>query len=180
MSEPLRLIARQHPRCVQGRCPSLVVAVLGFCLLSPAPARTQPVFDARDLANYRLSLPVFTRFAHATRLLAARMREDSRYQRDPLFSKDVSVTGDAAAMATALRNRLDSDPAFSGALFAADISAHEYATFALALVAARLAHGFVEAGVLRRLPSGVATENVAFVREHLADVRRALAQLGLE
>jgi len=157
-----------------------MVAVLGFCLFVPAPARTQPAFDAGDLAKYRLSLPVFTRFVHATRLLAARMREDPRYERDPLFSRDVSVAGDAAEMATALRNRLDSDPRLSAALFAADISAHEYATFALALVAARLAYGFVEAGVLRRVPAGVAADNVSFVRVHLADVRTALTQLGLE
>ncbi|HUE88093.1 MAG TPA: hypothetical protein VMO26_18620 [Vicinamibacterales bacterium] len=157
-----------------------MVVVLGFCLSAPLPAFSQPPFDAKQLANYRLSLPVFKRFAHATRLLAPVLRSDPSYQQDPLFSKEISVAGDAVEMATALRERLDGDAALAAALFAADISAHEYATFALALLAARLAHGFMDSGVLRRVPPGVAADNVGFVRDHLADIRRALAQLGLE
>jgi hypothetical protein len=152
----------------------------GVCLLLPTPAVTQPAFDTHQLASYRLTSPVFARFTQATGLLAARMHDDPRYEQEPLFSKDVSVAGDAAEMASALRSRLDTNPDLAGALFAADITAHEYATFALALVAARLAYGFVEAGVLRQVPAGVAADNVAFVRDNLADVRRALTQLGLE
>jgi hypothetical protein len=123
---------------------------------------------------------VFLRFAHATRLLAAQMRADSRYERDPLFSRDVSVSGDAVEMATTLRRRLDTDPTLAAALFAADISAHEYATFALALFGARLAHGFLESGAMRHVPPGVAADNVAFVSAHLPAIRVALTQLGLE
>jgi hypothetical protein len=108
------------------------------------------------------------------------MQRDPRYEHDPLFSKDVAVAGDAVEMATALRSRLDSDAALAGALFAAEISAHEYTTFALALLGARLAYGFVDAGVLRRVPSGVAAENIDFVRGNLAAVRATLAHLGLE
>ena len=156
----------------------LVVIVAAICALSAVSA-TQP-FDAHTLANYRLTLPVFTRFAHATRLLASQMRSDPRFEHEPLFSKDVAVAGDAVEMATALRRRLDNDATLSAALFAADISAHEYATFALALVGARLAHGFLESGAMRRVPSGVAADNVAFVAEHLAAIRTALSQLGLE
>jgi hypothetical protein len=176
-----RLVNRRHrPRLLQTRGRSLLVVATGLCLLLPAPTATQPAFDTHELASYRLTSPVFVRFTHATRLLAARMQSDPRYEQEPLFTKDVSVAGDAAEMASALRSRLDTDPNLAGALFAADITAHEYATFALALVAARLAYGFVEAGVLRRVPAGVAADNVAFVRDNLADVRRVLTQLGLE
>jgi hypothetical protein len=156
----------------------LILIVAAICALSSVSAAQS--FDARTLANYRLTRPVFTRFAHATRLLASHMRSDPRFEREPLFSKDVSVAGDAVEMATALRSRLDNDATLSAALFAADISAHEYATFALALVGARLAHGFLESGAMRRVPPGVAADNVAFVAEHLAAVRTALGQLGLE
>jgi hypothetical protein len=181
MNQILRFaLSQDSPRRRPTRRRMLVVAVMTLALLSQSPTLTQPAFDAAELANYRLTRPVFTRFAHATRLLATRMSGDIGYQQNPLFSKDVSVTGDAAEMATALWHRLDTDPKLADALFAADISAHEYATFALALVAARLAHGFVEAGVLRRVPTGVAADNVAFIRDNLADVRRALTQLGLE
>lgn len=169
------------PRFLQSEGRRLIVVLLGFCLLAvPPQTRAQPAFDAVTLANYRLTLPVFTRFAHATRLLGAGMRRDPRFERDPLFTREVSVAGDAVEMATALRTRLDSEPGLAAALFAADISAHEYVTFALALVGARLAHGFLESGAMRRVPTGVAADNVAFVRTHLAAVRAALRQLGLE
>jgi hypothetical protein len=151
-----------------------------LCLWVLPLAHTQPLFDARQLANYRLTFPVFLRFAHATRLMAAQMQSDPRFTRDPLFNRDVSVSGDAVEMATALRTRLDNEPTLAAALFAADIGAHEYVTFALALFGARLAHGFLESGAMRLVPPGVAADNVAFVSEHLADIRVALTQLGLE
>jgi len=170
----------RHRSLLQTPLRRLVAVLLGLCLCSPLAARSQPAFDARQLANYRLTLPVFLRFAHATRLLAAQMRTDSRFERDPLFSRDVSVAGDAVEMDTTLRTRLDQDATLAAALFAADISAHEYATFALALLGARLAHGFLESGAMRLVPPGVAADNVAFVREHLPAIRAALIQLGLE
>jgi hypothetical protein len=120
------------------------------------------------------------RFAHATRLMSAQMRTDPRFDRDPLFNRDVTVSGDAVQMATAVSTRLANDASLAAALFAADISAHEYVTFALALFGARLAHGFLESGAMRLVPSGVAADNVAFVREHLPAIRLTLIQLGLE
>jgi hypothetical protein len=171
---------RNLPYLPQVSLRRFAVVVLGLYLgVSPA-ARSQPAFDAKQLANYRLTLPVFLRFAHATRLMAAQMRADSRFERDPLFSRDVSVSGDAVQMATEVRTRLANDATLAAALFAADISAHEYVTFALALFGARLAHGFLESGAMRMVPPGVAADNVSFVREHLPAIRAALTQLGLE
>ena len=156
-----------------------MIAFLACCLLGAASAHAQP-FDARQLASYRLTVPVFTRFAHATRLMSSQLRSEPRFEDNPLFSRDVSVAGEAVEMATALHARLDNDAGLAAALFAADISAREYATFALALFGARLAHGFLESGAMRRVPPGIAAENVAFVREHLAAIRVVLTQLGLE
>lgn len=156
-----------------------MIAFLACCLLGAASAHAQP-FDAKQLASYRLTVPVFTRFAHATRLMASQLRSEPRFEDNPLFSRDVSVAGEAVEMATALRARLDNDAGLAAALFAADISAREYATFALALLAARLAHGFLESGAMRRVPPGIASENVAFVRAHLPAIRVVLTQLGLE
>jgi hypothetical protein len=156
------------------------VAVLGFLCTTPLQAHRQAALDARQLASYQLTLPVFLRFAHATRLMAAEMKTDPRFARDPLFNREVAVAGEAVEMATALQNRLDNEPTLAAALFAADISTHEYATFALALFAARLAHGFLESGAMRKVPPGVPADNVAFVREHLPAIRVALSQLGLE
>ncbi len=156
-----------------------MIVLLAWCLFVTGPAQAQP-FDAKQLASYRLATPVFTRFAHATRLMSSQLRHEPRFERDPLFSRNVSVAGDAVEMATALHTRLDTDAGLASALFAADISAHEYATFALALFGARLAQGFLESGAMRRVPAGVAADNVAFVRDHLAAIRVVLTQLGLE
>ena len=141
---------------------------------------SQRPFDAKELADYRLTTPMLKRFAHATRLIVAATSHDPRFERDPLVTRDISVSGDAAEMATALHQRLDAEPALAGALFAADVSARDYAAFAIALFGARLAHGFVKSGAMRRVPAGVATENVAFVEAHIAEISALLKQLGLE
>jgi hypothetical protein len=52
--------------------------------------------------------------------------------------------------------------------------------FALAMVAARLAHGFVKTGVIRRVPDGAAAANVAFVEAHEAQITSLLADLGID
>jgi hypothetical protein len=137
-------------------------------------------FDAKELAAYRLTPAVFKRFAHATRLIAVIVERDARFVKEPLFTREISVAGDAPEMATALEKRLDGDPALSSALFAADISAHEYAGFAISLFAARLAQGFLKSGAMRRVPAGVAADNVAFVDAHAAEIVALLKQLNLE
>jgi hypothetical protein len=137
-------------------------------------------FDAKELAGYRLTPAVFKRFAHATRLIAAIIEREERFEQEPLFTREISVAGDAPEMASALEKRLDSDAALSSALFAADISAHDYAAFAISLFAARLAQGFLKSGAMRRVPAGIAADNVAFVDAHAADVAALLKQLKLE
>jgi hypothetical protein len=137
-------------------------------------------FDTKTLAEYRLTEPVFKRFAHATRLLSNITHADARFEREPLITREISVSGDAPEMAAALQRRLDSEPALAAALFAADISAHEYALFAIALFAARMAAGFVKSGAMRRVPPGVAAENVAFVTAHEREITALLKQLKLD
>ena len=157
---------------------------LTFCLagvsLARRPTLSAQVFDSRELSDYRLTEPVFKRFAHATRLLADAMARDPRFSREPLITREISVEGDAVEMANALRSRLDADASLSTALFAADISSREYAAFAIALFAARLASGFVKSGAMRRVPAGVATENVAFIATHEKEVAALMKQLRLE
>ena len=141
---------------------------------------SQRGFDAKELAAYRLTPAVFKRFAHATRLIAAISEREARFQKEPLFTREISVAGDAPEMATALEKRLDSDPSLAAALFAADIGAHEYAAFAISLFAARLAQGFLKSGAMRRVPAGVAADNVAFADAHATEIAALLKQLKLE
>ena len=157
-----------------------VALLLGLWLAWPPLANSQPGFDAKELAAYRLTMPAFKRFAHASRLIGAVTQRNPHYAHEPLFTKEVALSGDAPEAAATLVNRLDRDPELSAALFAADMSAREYATFALSLLAARLAHGFMQSGALRRVPAGVTTDNVAFIRENLTEVTTVLRQLGIE
>ena len=142
--------------------------------------QTQQPFDARQIASYRLEESIYKRFAHATRLLGRTLRTDARFEREPLITREISVDGDAAEMASALQRRLDAEPALAAGLFAADISSREYALFAIALFAAHLAHGFVNSGAMRRVPPGVAADNVAFVAAHEREIRLLLQELKVE
>ena len=135
--------------------------------------------DAESVAAYRLTRPVFARFEAASRRIAAVTRDAPRYANAPLFSREVAMLGDVRAVAAGLQARLQNDPALAGALTAAKITAREYTTFAIALIAARLAQGFVAAGVLRNVPPGPTSENVAFVTEHEVAVSSVLADLGV-
>lgn len=158
-------------------------AVACLSWLHHAPVRTAELaqeFDAATLANYRLTALTFTRFAHATRLIGVVIRDDPRYRENPLITRDISVAGDAPQMASLLQRRLEADPALNAALFAADLGAREYAAFAIALFAARLAHGFVKSGAMRRVPAGVAADNVAFVASREKEINRLMQQLKLE
>jgi hypothetical protein len=156
------------------------IAMTAGVMLAGHAAHAQQNFEAARLATYRLSEPVLQRFAHATRLIGKVLRADARFQKDPLITREIWVTGEAVEMATALQQRLESEAALGAALFAADISSHEYVTFAIALFGAHLAHGFVKSGAMRRVPAGIAAENVAFVSAHETEIAALLKQLNLE
>src|SRR5262245_12817222 len=143
------------------------------CLQAQAP------IDVYELADYRLTQEVFERFLQATKRVATVTREDSAFAYAPLFTKDVALSGDAVAEVAGLVARLENHPGLAAALSAANITAREYAKFALTLIVAHLAHGFLTSGVLPRVPEGAPTINVAFVKAHDAEVASALAALGI-
>ncbi len=157
----------------------VVVALCVFGLASPTE-RVQTPVDVKELADYRLTATVFRQFEHASRLIAEVTRNDPDFVRAPLFTREVAVLGDAPAMATGLDVRLRNHPKLAKAVDTAQIGAREYSKFAIALLAARLAYGFVKAGVLRRVPDGVATDNLAFVASHEAEVTTVLKVMGIE
>jgi hypothetical protein len=149
-------------------------------LLLSAGLSAQAEFGVTEIAEYRLDAGVFQRFDRASRLIAAATQADARFARDPLLTKDILLSGDVLPMAIALEARLRNEPAFAGAFFAADLTPHEYTKFVLALVAARLAHGFVKSGVIRRVPPGVHADNVTFVDAHLVRIQAVMKDLGVE
>ena len=153
--------------------------VVALSLLSTAPSG-QSGFGVTEIADYRLRAEVFAQFDRASRLIASATQADPRFEREPLFTKEVLLSGDVMPMAVALEARLRGEPALADALQAATLTTHEYTTFTLALVAARLAHGFVKAGVIRAVPPGVHADNVAFVEAHHAQVEAVMRDLGVD
>ena len=158
----------------------MTIFVLLFAIQAASGTASQLAFTTKELAEYRLSLPVFKKFEQASRLIATATRDDEKLADNPLFTREVSVLGDAPVVAAELEARLKGEPALAAALRASNISPHEYAKFALSLFAARLAHGFVKSGALRVIPAGVATDNVGFVETHDAAVAAVLQTLGVE
>jgi hypothetical protein len=156
---------------------ALIVAVLlaggGVSLSAQAP------INIYDLADYRLTAPVFEQFIQASGRIGEITRSDSAFTYAPLFTKDVALDGDAVAMASALSARLENHAGLAAALQAAKLTPREYSKFAISLVAAHLAHGFLKAGVLQRVPAGAPTNNVEFVKTHEAEVAAVLAELGI-
>jgi hypothetical protein len=158
-----------------------LIVVFAILSLDADPAGTaQAPYDVKELADYRLTEPVFQQFERASRLIATATRQDPRFEAAPLFTREVAVSGDAPAMAAELEARLQGEPVLADALHEAKLTPRDYTKFALALFAARLAHGFVKAGVLARVPAGVAADNVEFVEVHQAQVSAILAELGVE
>jgi hypothetical protein len=157
----------------------MIVVAIGVALLSLAPA-AQADFGVTEISDYRLDAAVFTRFDRASRLIATAARADARFEREPLFTKDILLSGDVLPMAAALEARLRTEPAFATAFFAADLTPREYTKFVIALVAARFAYGFMKSGVLRSVPAGVHADNVMFVEAHLADIDAVMKALGID
>ena len=156
--------------------------ILAFALAGTLTATThtpQAPIGIYDLADYRLTSEVFDQFKQASRLIAEITRHDSAFTDAPLFTKDIALSGDAPAMASSLVARLENHAGLAGALQTAKLTPREYAKFAIALIAAHLAHGFLNAGVLQRVPSGAPTENVKFVEEHRAQIAMVLEDIGV-
>lgn len=139
----------------------------------------QASIDLYDLADYRLSTPVFEQFVKASGRVADIARHDEAFRYAPLFTKDVALSGDAPAMAQGLAARLENHPGLSAALADAKITPREYAKFAISLVGAHLAYEFVKTGVIQKVPEGAPKINVDFVKAHEAEVAAVLADLGV-
>jgi hypothetical protein len=155
----------------------ILVATISGLLTLPAAAQT-PI-DVYELSDYRLTPETFERFVDASGRIVPILQTDATFTYAPLFTKEVALSGDAIAGAAGLMARLANHPSLSAALTEATITPREYAKFAITVIAAHLAHGFMKSGVLRQVPPGAPTINVEFVKTHEMDVAAVLAQLGL-
>jgi hypothetical protein len=147
--------------------------------LTTTPATAQSPIAVSELADYRLTTEVFERFVQANGRIVDITQHDPVFTYAPLFTKDVALSGDAAVEAAGLVARLANHAGLAAALDVAKMTPREYAKFAITLIAAHLAYGFLNAGVLLRVPSGAPTINVEFVRTHEPEVATTLASLGV-
>jgi hypothetical protein len=136
--------------------------------------------DRGELAAYRLTTAAFEQFLDASKRIAIVVGRDESFRAEPLFSQEVAQGGDVIEASAMLEARLHDHAGLAEALAAAKISPRDYTKCALTLVAARLALGFLESGVLKTVPPGAAAENVAFVRTHRQAVDELLGELGIE
>ena len=176
----MRPSSTNRDRVAAVRRPSATTALVALLAVALAPLHAQSPGTVKELAGYRLTLAVFQRFVPASRGIAAALAADPRLAADPPFTREVAVSGDAAEVAPALEARLTHEPALAAALSAAKMSPHDYATFAIVLIGARLAHGFVKSGAMRFVPPGVAADNVAFIEANEREVAQVLQLLGVE
>lgn len=158
---------------------TVTVLLLTCGLLANGPQAAPGDLDRRELAAYRLTTSMFERFRAASAGIAIVIARDASFRAEPLFSQEIAQGGDVIEASATLEGRLRDHPGLAHALSAAMISARDYTKFALTLVAARLALGFLEASVLKTVPAGAATENVAFVRAHRAEVDDLFTELGI-
>jgi hypothetical protein len=157
-----------------------LIATLVLAIIGPSGVSTQPAFERQELAAYRLAADRFAQFQQASERIAEIITNDDALQGAPLLSQAVTQDDEIEIAAGSLEARLRGHAAVTSALQASKISAREFTKFAIALVGARLAHGFQAAGLLRSIPAGPAADNVAFVGAHLTAVDDVLAKLGVE
>lgn len=148
-------------------------------LLSGQQADRGPI-DRRELAAYRLTPAGFEQFRNASARIASVIADDASFRAQPLFSEEITQSGDVTEASAALEDRLRSHTRLAEALTAAKMSPRDYTKCALTLVAARLALGFLDSGVLKTVPPGAAADNVAFVRAHRTTVDEMLKELAIE
>jgi hypothetical protein len=161
------------------RVASTTLRIGAVTLLMTTFLHAQAPIDVYELADYRLTPDVFERFVQASGRIAVITRDDDSFALAPLFTREVALADDAVAAAAGLMARLENHKELAAALHASKLTPREYAKFALTLIAAHLAHGFVTSGVLPRVPAGAPTTNVEFVNAHTADVTAVLASLGI-
>lgn len=135
---------------------------------------------AAEIAGHRLTDGELEGFGRASRRLVSASRRDGGGTPAPLFTRDIVMLEDVAVAAATLERRLAGNPALAAELAQENVPPREYVRFALALIGARLAQGFLSAGVLKRVPEGVAADNVAFISRRQADVDALLEELDVD
>ena len=129
--------------------------------------QSDPHFQALQRAREELRV-----LEHKDELTAADERRIEQLERqiakaEDVGSFDVSEQQSLSEMADAIEKRAP----LAAAVRSAGLMPREFAKIQMSLLQAMFAHGFMKAGTARELPKEVPPENVAFVREHEAELK---------
>jgi hypothetical protein len=159
---------------------AVILLFLAAALLGSGQQADRGTINRRELAAYRLTTADFEQFRNASARIAIVIADDPSFRAQPLFCEEITQSGDVTEVSATLEARLRSHTGLSAALTAARMSARNYTKCALTLVAARLALGFLDSGVLKTVPPGAPADNVTFVRAHRTAVDEMLKELAIE
>jgi hypothetical protein len=157
--------------------------------------------DARELQEYRLTMPKVRQMNEAYAAFFRSLKSDPHFQAlqkarvelraledkddlteadekrieqlerqvekaEELGSVDATEQQSLSEMAKAIEKRAP----LAAAIKRAGLTPREFAKIQMSLLQAMFAHGFMKAGTAKELPKEVPPENVAFVREHEAEL----------
>jgi len=143
-----------------------VVAAAMVAAIS-ASARAQDA-DTKELASYRLTMPVLQKMIVATKTAAVAVKNDPKY-RDSDAADDDSGD-DSNASLSDIERKIDKMPHMRDGLKAAGLTAREFAVFEMCAMQAGMVAGLEKAGQhLATLPAGIRPENVQFMKDHEKD-----------
>lgn len=125
-------------------------------------AQAAPVADTE--AGFELTMDKVDAFLAAAKNLAAVEQADA--------SLDAAMN--ASETAAQFAARLEASPKMRDAIEAADMSVEDYALTNESLVAALMAVGAHEAGMLEAIPAGIPAQHVEFVKANKAELEKKM------
>jgi hypothetical protein len=171
-----------------------VLANLAFVSAGRAATQAVPSIsnepDAKELAAYHLTMDGVNKIDRVTRTMIVEMKKDPKDEptdaerkqieeleakRSQLGDLDPSLLNDAKSLSE-MEAAIGKFPPLAAALRQEGMAPREYATFMMAMVQAVLAAGMQKAGLVKALPEGINGENVKFVLDHQAELRKLQQQ----
>lgn len=150
---------------------SLALACSAFALLasSVVHARSMADADAKEVENYKLSVPVLKKLERVQENLYAAVKSNPSLAKK--YKKDEAGSANESLEETA--RKMDGIPELKSAVSKAGLTTREYLVAAMALFQAAMADQLsqMQGADVGSLPAGVRA-NAAFVKSHKAEVDR--------
>jgi len=143
------------------------IAAPAATVAQAAPADAAPA-ESVSAEGYTLTM------AHVEAFLAAQAHIAAAVKADATLDPAMNASREDGLQFAA---RLEATPALRDAIAKAGLSTRDYALTNEALVAAMMAQGAIEAGMLKEVPAGLNPQNVEFVKAHKAELESKMQAL---